>query len=73
MPHLRFGVPPHGGFGFGLTRLLKQMLSIENVREVTSPSGTSSASSREAYAIKAAAIIVLPEPPRRGNIKKPSH
>ncbi len=35
MPHLRFGVPPHGGFGFGLTRLLKQMLSIENVREVT--------------------------------------
>ncbi len=31
----RFGVPPHGGFGFGLTRLLKQMLSIENVREVT--------------------------------------
>ena len=31
----RFGVPPHGGLGFGLTRLLKQMLNIENVREVT--------------------------------------
>ncbi len=31
----RFGAPPHGGLGFGLTRLLKQMLNIENVREVT--------------------------------------
>ena len=31
----RFGAPPHGGFGFGLTRLLMQMLVQENVREVT--------------------------------------
>jgi nondiscriminating aspartyl-tRNA synthetase len=31
----RFGAPPHGGFGFGLTRLLMQMLNQDNVREVT--------------------------------------
>jgi nondiscriminating aspartyl-tRNA synthetase len=31
----RFGAPPHGGYGFGLTRLLMQMLAQENVREVT--------------------------------------
>jgi aspartyl-tRNA synthetase len=31
----RFGVPPHGGFGFGLTRLLMQLLGQDNVREVT--------------------------------------
>jgi len=31
----RFGAPPHGGFGFGLTRLLMQMLNQENVREVS--------------------------------------
>jgi nondiscriminating aspartyl-tRNA synthetase len=31
----RYGPPPHGGFGFGLTRLLMQMLAQENVREVT--------------------------------------
>jgi aspartyl-tRNA synthetase len=31
----RYGAPPHGGFGFGLTRLLMQMLGQENVREVT--------------------------------------
>jgi nondiscriminating aspartyl-tRNA synthetase len=31
----RFGAPPHGGLGFGLTRLLMQMLGQENVREVT--------------------------------------
>jgi nondiscriminating aspartyl-tRNA synthetase len=31
----RFGAPPHGGFGFGLTRLLMQLLNQENVREVT--------------------------------------
>ena len=31
----RYGPPPHGGFGFGLTRLLMQMLGQENVREVT--------------------------------------
>jgi len=31
----RPGAPPDGGFGFGLTRLLMQMLGQENVREVT--------------------------------------
>ncbi len=31
----RYGCPPHGGFGFGLTRLLMQMLGQESVREVT--------------------------------------
>jgi nondiscriminating aspartyl-tRNA synthetase len=31
----RFGAPPHGGFGFGLTRLLMQLLARDNVREVT--------------------------------------
>jgi aspartyl/asparaginyl-tRNA synthetase len=31
----RFGAPPHGGFGFGLTRLLMRMLNQDNVREVT--------------------------------------
>jgi nondiscriminating aspartyl-tRNA synthetase len=31
----RYGAPPHGGFGFGLTRLLMQMLAQDNVREVT--------------------------------------
>jgi aspartyl-tRNA synthetase len=31
----RYGSPPHGGFGFGLTRLLMQLLGQENVREVT--------------------------------------
>jgi aspartyl-tRNA synthetase len=31
----RYGAPPHGGFGFGLTRLMMQMLGQENVREVT--------------------------------------
>ena len=31
----RFCAPPHGGFGFGLTRLLMQMLGQDNVREVT--------------------------------------
>ncbi len=31
----KYGVPPHGGFGFGLTRLIKQMLHMENIREAT--------------------------------------
>lgn len=31
----RYGVPPHGGYGFGLTRMLMIMLGMKNVREVT--------------------------------------
>lgn len=31
----RFGIPPHGGYGFGLTRMLMIMLGMKNVREVT--------------------------------------
>jgi aspartyl-tRNA synthetase len=31
----RFGVPPHGGYGFGLTRMLMTILGLGNVREVT--------------------------------------
>lgn len=31
----RFGCPPHGGFGLGLTRLLMILLGVANVREVT--------------------------------------
>ena len=31
----RYGVPPHGGFGFGLTRFLMLLLGLKNVREVT--------------------------------------
>ncbi len=31
----KYGVPPHGGFGFGLTRMLMSLLHIGNVREVT--------------------------------------
>lgn len=31
----RFGMPPHGGFGFGLTRMLMNMLGLKNVREAT--------------------------------------
>ncbi len=29
----RFGMPPHGGFGLGIDRLLMQMLNLENIRE----------------------------------------
>ena len=35
MDFFRYGAPPHGGYGFGLTRLLMQLLAQENVREVT--------------------------------------
>ncbi len=31
----KYGCPPHGGFGFGLTRTLMAMLNVENVREAT--------------------------------------
>ncbi|MBN2566708.1 aspartate--tRNA(Asn) ligase [Candidatus Woesearchaeota archaeon] len=31
----RYGMPPHGGLGFGLTRMLMNMTGLENVREVT--------------------------------------
>ncbi|HBP00412.1 TPA: aspartate--tRNA(Asn) ligase [Candidatus Uhrbacteria bacterium] len=31
----RFGMPPHGGFGFGLTRMLMLLTGVMNVREVT--------------------------------------
>ncbi|MDP8992354.1 MAG: aspartate--tRNA(Asn) ligase [Actinomycetota bacterium] len=31
----RFGCPPHGGFGIGLSRTLMSLLGIENVREAT--------------------------------------
>lgn len=31
----RYGCPPHGGFGLGMTRLLMIMLDRKNVREVT--------------------------------------
>lgn len=31
----RYGCPPHGGFGLGLTRMLVSMLGLADVREVT--------------------------------------
>lgn len=31
----RYGCPPHGGFGLGLTRILMILLDVANVREVT--------------------------------------
>jgi aspartyl-tRNA synthetase len=31
----KYGCPPHGGYGFGLTRMLMNLLGYENVREVT--------------------------------------
>lgn len=31
----RYGCPPHGGYGFGLTRMLMILLGFKNVREVT--------------------------------------
>jgi nondiscriminating aspartyl-tRNA synthetase len=30
----RFGMPSHGGFGWGIDRLVQQMLQIDNIREV---------------------------------------
>ena len=29
----RYGCPPHGGFGMGLSRLLMVMLGLQNIRE----------------------------------------
>jgi nondiscriminating aspartyl-tRNA synthetase len=31
----RYGVPPHGGFGMGLSRVLMLMLNLTNIRETT--------------------------------------
>jgi aspartyl-tRNA synthetase len=31
----KYGCPPHGGFGFGLARMLAVMLGQTNIREVT--------------------------------------
>lgn len=31
----RYGMPPHGGYGFGLTRMLMLLTGLGNVREVT--------------------------------------
>lgn len=29
----KYGMPPHGGFGFGLERFVMQILNLENIRE----------------------------------------
>ena len=31
----KYGVPPHGGFGLGLTRLIMVLLNLDNVRQAT--------------------------------------
>lgn len=31
----RYGVPPHGGFGLGLNRLLMELLGLSSIREAT--------------------------------------
>jgi aspartyl-tRNA synthetase len=31
----RYGVPPHGGFGMGLARVLMLLLHLTNIRETT--------------------------------------
>lgn len=31
----KYGVPPHGGFGFGLTRFLMKLFDVESIRDVT--------------------------------------
>jgi len=35
LDYFRFGCPPHGGFGLGLTRMLMAILGHPDVREVT--------------------------------------
>ena len=29
----KYGMPPHGGFGFGIERFLMELLDINNIRE----------------------------------------
>jgi aspartyl-tRNA synthetase len=29
----RYGMPPHGGFGYGVDRLLQKLLGLSNIRE----------------------------------------
>ena len=31
----KYGIPPHGGFGLGVERLLMKLLNLENIREAT--------------------------------------
>jgi aspartyl-tRNA synthetase len=31
----KYGVPPHGGYGFGINRFLMKVFNIENIRDVT--------------------------------------
>jgi aspartyl-tRNA synthetase len=31
----KYGMPPHGGFGLGMERLIKQLFNLENVREAS--------------------------------------
>jgi len=31
----KFGLPPHGGFGFGIDRFLEKILGLGNVKEAT--------------------------------------
>jgi nondiscriminating aspartyl-tRNA synthetase len=31
----RYGMPPHGGFGFGLGRFMSRIVGVGNLREVT--------------------------------------
>jgi len=31
----RYGIPPHGGYGFGLNRFLMRLFEIDNIRDVT--------------------------------------
>ncbi len=35
LDYFKFGCPPHGGFGLGLTRMLMSILDLPDVREVT--------------------------------------
>jgi aspartyl/asparaginyl-tRNA synthetase len=31
----KYGMPPHGGFGFGIDRLVQKVLGLANVKEAT--------------------------------------